>query len=107
MTISGSSGTISGLLQTFGEIDLSSTCGHTVSGAQYGIPQLLSVNDTNDLVEVTYIEIATTYVTYGYNDVPPRRVFKIIYSCVDGKFHKSERIYGKIIPATDEMYEFE
>ena len=106
MTISGSAGTISGFLQTFGEIDLSSTCGHTLSCGQYGVPQLLSVNDTNDLVEVTYIETANTYISYGY-DVPPRRVFKIVYSCIAGKFHKSERIYGNIIPATDEMYEFE
>jgi len=38
-----------------------------------------------------------------------RKVFKIIYSCVDGKFTKSERIYGKLNPPTytDETYEFE
>lgn len=74
---------------------------------QYGEPKLLSVIDGYGVVEITYIETAMTYIMYGYNDTPPRRVFKIIYSCVDGKFHKSERIYGKIIPATDEMYEFE
>ena len=34
------------------------------------------------------------------------RVFKIVYSCVNGKWNESERIYGKIIPAQDEDYEF-
>lgn len=74
---------------------------------QYGKPKLISVSDYGEAVEVTYIETATTYVSYGYDNTPPRRVFKIIYSCVDGKFHKSDRIYGEIIPATEETYEFE
>ena len=56
---------------------------------QYGKPKLISVSDYGETVEVTYIETATAYISYGYNDTPPRRVFKIVYSCVDGKFHKS------------------
>ena len=35
------------------------------------------------------------------------RVFKIVYSCKDGKWNKSEPNYGKIIPATDEDYDFD
>lgn len=31
---------------------------------------------------------------------------KIIYSCIDGKWNKSEPIYGKIIPTQDEYFEF-
>jgi hypothetical protein len=38
---------------------------------------------------------------------PEERVFKIVYSCVDGKWNKSEKIYGKIIPSQKEYYEFE
>jgi hypothetical protein len=42
--------------------------------------------------------------------MPPyhdERAVKIVYSCVDGKWNKSEPIYGKIIPAQDEYFEFE
>ena len=35
-----------------------------------------------------------------------RRVYKIIYSVIEGKWSRSEPIYGKIIPATEESYEF-
>jgi len=39
--------------------------------------------------------------------IPPQeRVFKIVYSCVNGKWNKSDRIYGNIISAQDEGYEF-
>jgi hypothetical protein len=35
-----------------------------------------------------------------------KRVYKIIYSIEEGKWKRSEPIYGKIIPATEESYEF-
>jgi len=34
------------------------------------------------------------------------KVFKIVFSCKDGKWNKSERIYGSIIPESQEDYEF-
>lgn len=36
------------------------------------------------------------------------RVYKIVYSCLDGKWHKSDRIYGEIIPkqVIEETYKF-
>lgn len=36
----------------------------------------------------------------------PSQVFKIIYSCKDGKWHESKPIVGEIIEATKESYEF-
>ena len=36
------------------------------------------------------------------------RIYKIVYSCLDGKWHKSDRIYGEIIPkqVIEETYKF-
>ena len=36
------------------------------------------------------------------------RVYKIVYSCLDGKWYKSDRIYGEIIPkqVIEETYKF-
>lgn len=41
--------------------------------------------------------------------VPPdtERVYKIIFSCKGGVWHKSDPIYGKVIPPQEETYEFE
>ena len=37
-----------------------------------------------------------------------KRVYKIVYNCLDGKWHKSDRIYGEIIPeqVIEETYKF-
>jgi hypothetical protein len=53
--------------------------------------------------------VQTSMLTYTvYPSPPPEvRVFKIVYSCVDGKWHKSEPIFGKIIPSQSEYFEFE
>ena len=36
------------------------------------------------------------------------KIYKIVYSCLDGKWHKSDRIYGEIIPkqVIEETYKF-
>lgn len=65
-----------------------------------------------DRIELIYKEIYTgTYTSYGYNNVwsgPPYedRVFKKVYSCKDGKWHESDKIYGRIIPPSEETYNF-
>jgi hypothetical protein len=38
--------------------------------------------------------------------VAEQRVFKIVFSCIDGKWNKSERIYGKVVAAKLESYSF-
>ncbi|MEA3427894.1 MAG: hypothetical protein U9Q84_01465 [Thermodesulfobacteriota bacterium] len=58
----------------------------------------------DDRVEMIYKE--TALCTYNVHLSCSERVFKIVFSCKDGKWYKSERIYGRIIPATEEIYDF-
>ncbi len=74
---------------------------------QWGIPKRIKVIENNDSIEMIYKETSTIILTVFPS--PPRetRVFKIVFSCVDGKWNKSEPIYGKIISSQKEQYEFE
>jgi hypothetical protein len=73
---------------------------------QYSTPNLIRFDEFEDRLEFIYTEDPNIV----YSVFPPiraeKRVFKIIYSCVDGKWNKSEKIYGTIIPAIEEDYEF-
>jgi len=70
-------------------------------------PIRIKVNEVGESIEFIYKQTSlVTYTIYPPNS-PQERVFKIIYSCIDGKWNKSERIYGEIIPASNEYYEFE
>ena len=63
--------------------------------------------EVGETIEMIYIEKTSVYrTTHGelYNDEIP---VKFIFSCIDGKWNKSEPIYGKIIPAQEEIFEFE
>lgn len=69
-------------------------------------PFPISVEEKIDSITIIYIQKPTD----SYSRVLPpghKRVFKVIFSCVDGKWHKSERIYGDIIPASKESYKFD
>ena len=105
---------------TFGTISIpASALGNTsftpnsTSSISYGTmlepiwsePYRYKVYVYDDRIEMIYIQ----YTCYSYSPSPPseRRVYKIVYSCVDGKWNVSEPIYGKIVPATEETYEFE
>lgn len=71
-------------------------------------PQRVDVIEYADCIEFIYKETSMLILTSIYPPPPPEeRVFKIVYSCVDGKWNKSERIYGKIKPSQKEYYEFE
>lgn len=70
-------------------------------------PERLSVEEVGDTIEMVFKETSTlTYLVYP-SRASEQRVFKIVYSCVDGKWNKSERIYGEIVPAQEEYYEFQ
>jgi|GEM_PF-1604150 len=71
----------------------------------YNQPVLKETREIGETIEMIYEEESMATYTLG-SWVNPRQVFKIIFSCKDGKWHKSERIYGKIIPAQSEYYEF-
>lgn len=73
----------------------------------WGSPSFILAREVGEAVEFLYEQ--TSMVTLAIHPAPPpkRRVFKIVFSCKDGKWHKSEPIFGKIIPAHDEYYEFD
>ena len=72
----------------------------------WSIPERVDVIENSDSIEFVYKE--TTMSSYTSLTVlsPQVRVFKIVFSCVDGKWNKSERIYGQIVPAENEQYVF-
>ena len=82
--------------------------GTTASFNTWHPAQRVSVKECAESVEMIYKETSMiTNLGFYPSSLPEERVFKIVYSCVNGKWNKSERIYGNIIPAQDEEYEFE
>lgn len=74
---------------------------------QYSSPELIRFDEFEDRLEFIYKEKLNIIYTVYPPKEPEERVFKIVYSCVEGKWNKSNKIYGKIIPATKENYEFD
>lgn len=72
----------------------------------WGYPERLEVNEVGESIEIIYKETSMITFTSYPAPAPEERVFKIVYSCVDGKWNKSERIYGKIVSARNESYDF-
>ena len=73
----------------------------------WSYPQRLEVNELSDRIEMIFKETSMITLTIHPSPPPEERIFKIVFSCVGGKWNKSERIYGKVIPAQEEYYEFE
>lgn len=73
----------------------------------WNTPIFIKSNEVGESIEFIYTE--TSMITYTVHPSPPPEVrcFKIVYSCKDGKWNKSDRIYGEIISAQDESYEFD
>lgn len=84
----------------------SSTTGSLVMAtgtSLYGLQtnaELVNTEEFADRLEFTYKEYSML------SHIPPK-VYKIVFSCKDGQWHKSEKIYGRIIPAQDEHYDFD
>jgi hypothetical protein len=68
---------------------------------------LKETNEVGETIEMIYTQTSQFSRTGGLPPYHDERAVKIIYSCIDGKWNKSEPIYGKIIPAQDEYFEFE
>jgi aromatic ring-opening dioxygenase LigB subunit len=94
-------------MQTTNGINLLSCSGTTSILNTWSNPERVEVNEVGETIEMIYKQ--TSMLTYTVYPSPPTevRVFKIVYSCVDGKWNKSEPIFGKIIPLQDEYFEFE
>ena len=80
--------------------------GSTTSINLWSNPERVDVIEKSDSIEFIYKE--TSMISYTSFPAPPPqvRVFKIVFSYVDGKWNKSERIYGEIVPAENERYVF-
>jgi len=79
----------------------------TTTLSMYHPPRQVDAREVGESIEFIYKEIASLSFSSFPPSYPPDKVFKIIFSCVNGKWHKSDRIYGKIIAASDETYEFD
>lgn len=69
-------------------------------------PEKIDVNIHQDNIEMIYKETSNISHLSAFQNSPQQRVFKIVYSVVDGKWNVSDRIYGKIVPKSDEYYTF-
>ena len=80
----------------------------TTAGYMWSHPTRLEVRELSDSIEIIYEETSLMSYTVAIYPPPPpqKRYFKIVFSCVDGKWNKSERIYGKKIEHK-EYFEFE
>ncbi len=77
----------------------------TTAGYMWTNPTRLEVRELNDSIEMIYEETSLVTLTIYPSPPPQKRYFKIVFSCVDGKWNKSERIYGKKIEH-QEYFEF-
>jgi hypothetical protein len=70
----------------------------------FGSPEMVSTKEVGETIEIIY---KTKSMICCYPLPTPYKIYKIVYSCIDGKWNKSEPIYGKIIPAQEEYFEFD
>jgi hypothetical protein len=63
-------------------------------------------HEVGETIEMIYTQTSQYYRTGGMPPYNDERAIKIVYSCINGKWNKSEPIIGKIIPAQEEYFEF-
>lgn len=92
-------------MEVYNNANLSGT---TISlGSLWSYPKRMCVRELSDCIEMIYKETSMLTLTIHPSPPPQERVFKIVYSCIDGKWNKSQPIYGKIIAPQEESYEFD
>lgn len=73
---------------------------------EWSNPQLMQTIELQDCIELVYKQnYLMSNMSNNWGSLPSR-VYKIVFSCIDGKWNKSEPIFGKIISPKDEYYEF-
>lgn len=84
-------------------------CGTCTSNIDiWSMPERVEVNEVGESIEMIYKQTSVITYTTFYPPLPPStRVFKIVYNCIDGKWNKSEPIFGKIVPEQSEYYIFD
>jgi len=77
----------------------------TVKMEQWDIPVFVSAKEVGETIEMIYkqTEKFTTRVMSGGIPDYQTRAVKIIFSCLDGKWNKSEPIYGTVQQAQEEL----
>lgn len=84
-----------------------STTSFITSGDNWSSPERISIQEYSDRIEMIYKQVSMITLTIYPPPPSQARVFKIVFSCINGKWNKSQPIYGKIIPTQQEYYEFE
>ena len=105
----GMSGTVSNnpIKTTSGTVNIFSSNNNDINAFPWGITERINVEEYSDRIEFIYKQTSIMHIG-GYPGRPPQqRVYKIVFSVVDGKWHKSDPIFGKIVPAQEEVYEFD
>ena len=74
---------------------------------QWGEPTFIKAIEVGETIEFIYKQTSMISYTVYPPSQPTERVFKVVYSCKDGKWNKSKPIYGTIIPPREEDYDFE
>ena len=82
------------------------TSSGTTTISTWSDAERVQVIEFADKIEFIYKETSLMQLGVYPPRSPQQRVFKIIFSCVEGNWNKSERIYGNIIPSTSESYSF-
>lgn len=81
--------------------------GHSTSYSQLNMwnsPIRIDVIENSD--NITFVYKEHKLLNYTASNHQDTRVFKIVFSTINGEWNKSGRIYGEIIPATPEQYIF-
>ena len=87
-------------------MDLNVTNTGTTFINQWSIPFRIDVIEKNNYIEFIYKETSQITLSVYPPRKPEERVFKIIFSCKDGIWNKSDRIYGEIVEEQAESYIF-
>lgn len=97
-------------MEHFGITKSNENLGISIGNGSTGTAQLAQYTDRlietivlSESIELIYKRTSHLWNNNGFNE---SKVYKVIYSCVDGKWNKSEPIFGEIIPATNETYLF-
>lgn len=88
-------------------IAYNSPIGSTTVSGNWSNPLLIETREIGETIEMIFSTTSNMIYTAYPPREPEKRIFKIVFSCIDGKWNKSDRIYGKIIPARDQHYEFD
>jgi hypothetical protein len=80
----------------------------TVPSSEMWYPMtFVTAQEVGETIEMLYTQTSKLSRTGGLPPYQDERAIKIVYSCVDGKWNKSDPIYGNIIPAQGEYFKFE